>query len=131
MRVGFVGLGAMGLPMARHLVDAGHDVTVTSRSRGPIDAAVSIGASEGDGPRAVVEASEVTILCVPDSPDVVAVLDDALPALGAGKIVVDTSTIDPEVERAQHERVDATGAPLPRGTAVGRHASAPRTARSR
>ncbi len=55
-------------------------------------------------------ASELTILCVPDSPDVVGVIDAALPALGAGKIVVDTSTIDPEVERAQHQRVTATGA---------------------
>ena len=56
----------MGLPMARHLVEAGHDVTVASRSRGPIDAAVGFGATEGDGPRGVVAASDVTILCVPE-----------------------------------------------------------------
>ena len=43
MRVGFVGLGAMGLPMTLHLIDSGHDVTVASRRRGPIDAAVSAG----------------------------------------------------------------------------------------
>ena len=70
----------------------------------------------------MVAASDITILCVPNSPDVVAVVDDALPALGDGKIVVDTSTIDPEVERAQHVRVAATGAryleaPLSGGTA--------------
>ena len=59
MRIGFIGLGAMGLPMARHLVAAGHDVTVASRSRPPIDAAVAAGASEGDGPADVVSASEV------------------------------------------------------------------------
>jgi 3-hydroxyisobutyrate dehydrogenase len=121
VRVGFIGLGAMGLPMARHLVDAGHDVTVASRSRRPIDAAVAAGASEADGPAAVVAASEVTILCVPSSPDVAAIVDTALPALGPGKVVVDTSTIDPDVERAQHERVIATGAgyldaPLSGGT---------------
>ena len=103
MRIGFIGLGAMGLPMARHLVAAGHDVTVASRSRPPIDAAVAAGASEGDGPADVVSASEVTILCLPDSPDVVQVLDAAFDALGPGRIVVDTSTIDPSVERAQHE----------------------------
>jgi 3-hydroxyisobutyrate dehydrogenase len=62
------------------------------------------------------------ILCVPNSPEVVEVIDDALPALGDGKIVVDTSTIDPEVERAQHRRVTAVGsgyleAPLSGGTA--------------
>jgi len=121
MRVGFVGLGAMGLPMTRHLVAAGHEVTVASRSRGPIDAAIAAGAREGDGPRGVVDASEVTILCVPNSPEVIEVLDAASPALGAGKVVVDTSTIDPEVERDQHDRVGATGAryldaPLSGGT---------------
>lgn len=121
MRVGFIGLGAMGLPMTRHLVDAGHEVTVASRGRGPIDAAVAFGAREGDGPRGVVDASDVTILCVPNSPEVVEVLDAAAPALADGKIVIDTSTIDPEIERAQHERVAAAGAayldaPLSGGT---------------
>jgi len=46
MRIGFIGLGAMGLPMAGHLVAAGHDVTVASRGRGPIDAAVAQGARQ-------------------------------------------------------------------------------------
>ena len=121
MRVGFIGLGAMGLPMTRHLVDAGHEVMVASRSRAPIDAAVGFGAMEGDGPRAVVEASDVTILCVPNSPEVIEVIDAALPVIGSDTTIVDTSTIDPEVERAQHERVSATGAkyleaPLSGGT---------------
>ncbi|HMF04338.1 MAG TPA: NAD(P)-dependent oxidoreductase, partial [Acidimicrobiia bacterium] len=49
-------------------------------------------------------------LCVPRTADVVAVLDAAAPALGEGKIVVDTSTIDPDAECAQHDRVNATGA---------------------
>ena len=71
MRVGFVGLGAMGLPMTRHLVEAGHEVTVASRSRGPIDAAVGLGAAEGAGPREVAAASDIMILCVPNSPEVV------------------------------------------------------------
>jgi 3-hydroxyisobutyrate dehydrogenase len=122
MKVGFIGLGAMGLPMARHIVEAGHDLTVASRGRGPIDAAVGFGAVEGDGPAAVVAASDVTILCLPNSPQVVEVLDAAMPALGPGKIVVDASTISPDVEREQHERVTATGAayleaPLSGGTA--------------
>ena len=121
MRIGFVGLGAMGLPMTRHLLAAGHEVTVASRSRAPIDAAVAAGAREGDGPRGVVDASEVTILCVPNSPEVIEVLDAASPALGDGKLIVDTSTIDPDVERAQHERVAVAGAayldaPLSGGT---------------
>jgi 3-hydroxyisobutyrate dehydrogenase len=121
VNLGFVGLGAMGLPMARHLIGAGHHVTVASRSRGPIDAAVEAGAVEGDGPEGVVAASDITILCVPNSPEVVQCVDAAMPALGPGKTIVDTSTIDPEVERAQHDRVTATGAsyleaPLSGGT---------------
>jgi 3-hydroxyisobutyrate dehydrogenase len=110
MHVGFIGLGAMGLPMTRHLLTAGHDVTVASRSRPPIDAAVSAGAREGTDPRAVAAASEITIVCVPDSPDVVDVVSAILPALGPGKTVIDTSTIDPAVEREQHARVNTTGA---------------------
>jgi 3-hydroxyisobutyrate dehydrogenase len=122
MRIGFIGLGAMGLPMAGHLVDAGHEVTVASRGRGPIDTAVDRGATDGGSPRGVAEASEVVILCVPNSPEVTEVVDGMLPALGEGKTVVDCSTIDPEVERAQHVRVGETGAayldaPLSGGTA--------------
>ena len=82
---------------------------------------VTGGASTGKGPRGVAEASEVVILCVPNSPEVVEVVDAMLPALGPGKMVVDCSTIDPEVERAQHARVGATGAALPRRPALGRH----------
>jgi 3-hydroxyisobutyrate dehydrogenase/2-hydroxy-3-oxopropionate reductase len=41
MKLGFVGLGAMGLPMTRHLLEAGHEVTVSSRSPGPVERAVS------------------------------------------------------------------------------------------
>jgi len=122
MRIGFVGLGAMGLPMTGHLLKAGHTVSVASRSRGPIDAALALGADDGKSPRGVAEASDVVVLCVPNSPEVVEVVDDMLPVLGEGKTVVDCSTIDPGVEREQHRRVAATGAryldaPLSGGTA--------------
>lgn len=122
MRLGFIGLGAMGLPMARHLVEAGHQVTVASRGRGPVEAAVAFGAREGDGPAGVAAASDVVMLCVPNSPDVVDVLDAMEGALRPGHIVVDCSTIAPDVERAQHERVSRLGAryldaPLSGGTA--------------
>jgi len=121
VKLGFIGLGAMGLPMTRNLVQAGHQVTVTSRSRGPVDEAVSFGAVDGGTPADVAAASEVLVLCVPNSPDVVAVLDAALPGLAPGTIVVDCSTIDPDVERAQHVRVAGAGgryldAPVSGGT---------------
>jgi len=122
MQLGFVGLGAMGLPMTGHLLEAGHEVTVSSRSPGPVDRAVTLGARPAPSPLEVAEASEVVILCVPSSPQVASVVDAMLPALGPDHVVVDCSTIDPDVERAQHQRVSATGAgfldaPLSGGTA--------------
>jgi 3-hydroxyisobutyrate dehydrogenase len=122
MNLGFVGLGAMGLPMTRHLLEAGHQVTVASRSPGPVERAVALGAVAAASPVAVAQASQVVILCVPSSPQVAEVVEDMLPALGPDHVVVDCSTIDPEVERAQHQRVTATGsgfldAPLSGGTA--------------
>ena len=122
MQLGFVGLGAMGLPMTRHLLEAGHRVVVASRSRDPIDRAVALGAVAGGTPAGVAADAEVVILCVPSSPQVAEVVADMLPVLGPGQVVVDCSTIDPEVTRAQHALVEGTGAgyldaPLSGGTA--------------
>ena len=122
MQLGFIGLGAMGLPMTRNLLEAGHAVSVSSRSRPPIDSAVELGATDAGTPAEVASASEVIFICVPNSPEVASVIDEMLGSLGPGKIVVDTSTIDPDVEREQHRRVAATGAgyldaPLSGGTA--------------
>jgi 3-hydroxyisobutyrate dehydrogenase-like beta-hydroxyacid dehydrogenase len=110
VNVGFIGLGAMGLPMTRNLVGAGHRVSVASRSPGPVVAAVRFGAVDGGSPAGVAGHSEVVVMCVPDTPDVVAVVDVMLDALRPGTIVVDCSTIDPDVERAQHEKVVGRGA---------------------
>ncbi|HLX86951.1 MAG TPA: NAD(P)-dependent oxidoreductase [Acidimicrobiales bacterium] len=110
MNLGFVGLGAMGLPMARNMVEAGHRVAVASRSRPSVDAAMAFGAVDGGTPAEVAAQSELVVLCVPNSPDVVSVLDAMIGSIGPRTIVVDCSTIDPDVERAQHERVEATGA---------------------
>ena len=121
MKVGFIGLGAMGLPMTRNILAAGHEVTVASRSPGPVDTAVALGARAAASVAELAKASEVVFLCVPNSPEVVEVVDAMFPALGPGTVVVDCSTIDPDVERAQHERVASTGAryldgPLSGGT---------------
>ncbi len=121
MQLGFIGLGAMGLPMARHLVEAGHEVKVASRSPGPVEAAAAFGATRAVSLSEIGHWSEVLFVCVPSSPDVDAVVGELVPALGPGTCVVDCSTIDPDVESAQHERVRARGAdyldaPLSGGT---------------
>jgi 3-hydroxyisobutyrate dehydrogenase len=112
----------MGLPMARNLLVAGHTVTVASRGRPPIDLAVESGAVDGSDPAGVAQASEVVVLCVPNSPEVVEVVAAMLPVLGPDHVVVDCSTIDPDVEREQHRLVASTGAgyldaPVSGGTA--------------
>ncbi|HYA68083.1 MAG TPA: NAD(P)-dependent oxidoreductase [Acidimicrobiales bacterium] len=122
MRIGFIGLGAMGLPMTRNLLAAGHQVSVVSRSRQPVETAVSLGAVDASSPAELAESSDVVVMCVPNSPDVAGVVASMLDALVPGKIVVDCSTIDPDVERAQHDAVSATGAeyldaPVSGGTA--------------
>lgn len=80
-QVGFIGLGAMGKPMALNLLKAGHTLTVKSRSRGPLDELVAAGASEAASPREVAEASDVVITMLPNTPDVEEV------CLGEGGII--------------------------------------------
>src|SRR3712207_9064425 len=60
-KVGFVGLGIMGKPMARNLMEAGYDLTVHNRSRGPGEELASDGASAGGSPREVAQNSDVII----------------------------------------------------------------------
>ena len=107
-RVGFIGLGVMGAPMARHLLAAGHPLTVHSRSAPPVDALVGDGARRATTPAEVAAASDVIITMVPDTPDVELVLfGEAGVAQGAttGSLVIDMSTIDPIRTRAFAERL--------------------------
>jgi 2-hydroxy-3-oxopropionate reductase len=102
-RIGFIGLGIMGKPMARNLLAAGFDVTVHSRSAGPVDELVGAGASRADGPAAVAAASDVTITMLPDTADVEQVLTGprgVIEGTRAGSLVIDMSSIDPEPTRA-------------------------------
>jgi 2-hydroxy-3-oxopropionate reductase len=102
-RIGFIGLGIMGKPMARNLLAAGFPLTVHSRSPAPVDELVGAGASRGDGPAGVAAASDVTITMLPDTADVEAVLTGAggvIEGAGAGSLVIDMSSIDPAPTRA-------------------------------
>jgi 2-hydroxy-3-oxopropionate reductase len=101
--IGFIGLGIMGLPMAKNLLKAGHDVVGYNRSRARIDALVAAG---GRGAGSVAEAAEgagIVITMVPDSPDVEAVVlgDDGVFANShTGRLFIDMSTIRPATSRA-------------------------------
>jgi 2-hydroxy-3-oxopropionate reductase len=96
--IGFIGLGVMGRPMAKHLVKKGHRLVVVSRSRGPVDDLVAAGATAAATPADVARQSDIVITMLPDTPDVELVLtgpEGVLGALRTGAIVVDMSTISP------------------------------------
>ena len=112
-RLGFVGLGIMGKPMARNLLQAGFPVTVHSRGRGPVEELVAEGASQGSSPADVARVTDVVITMLPDTPDVEEVLlgegDGVLAAAAPGSLVIDMSTIDPGRARSFASALDQKG----------------------
>ena len=114
--VGFIGLGIMGLPMAKNLVDAGYAVVGHNRSPEPTAELVEYGGEDGGSPAGVAERSDVLLLCLPDSPDVENVVlgegDEENPVvdgLSEGMTLVDHSTISPTVAERVAERLAAEG----------------------
>ncbi len=123
MRVGVVGTGIMGAPMARNLLRAGHTVTVHNRSPARMAPLVEAGAIAATSPRDVAARADAVVTSVPDTPDVEAVVagpNGILEAARPGLLVVDTSTIAPGAARALAERaaglqVDFLDAPVSGG----------------
>jgi 2-hydroxy-3-oxopropionate reductase len=111
-KLGFIGLGIMGAPMAGHLRAAGHDLFVNTRSSVP-QALLDAGAVACKTPAEVASKAEVIFTMVPDTPDVAKVLfgeNGIAGALGKGKTVVDMSSISPIETQEFAKKVEATGA---------------------
>jgi 2-hydroxy-3-oxopropionate reductase len=123
VRVGFIGLGIMGRPMALNLLRAGYLLVVHNRTREKESELVSAGAESATSPRAVASACEVLITMLPDSPDVEAVYfgdDGVLAGAQAGQLLIDMSSIAPSVARsvcdaAREVGADALDAPVSGG----------------
>ena len=122
-KVGFVGLGIMGKPMARNLLKAEFHLTVHSRSRPPIDELVSDGAKAADSPRACAEGMDAVVTMLPDSPDSEQVIlgdDGVLSGAREGAVIIDMSSIAPTVSQkiasaCEEKGVDALDAPVSGG----------------
>jgi len=102
----------MGRPMALNLIKAGYKLVVTSRSQGPIDALAAAGAKAVKTPADVAREADVIVTMVPDTPDVDKVIrgkNGVLEGLKRGAIVIDMSTISPDVTRQLAEAVAAKG----------------------
>ena len=111
LRIGFIGLGIMGSPMAGHLLQAGHTLAVHTRSRVP-EALLQAGAIPCASARAVASQSDVVITMLPDTPDVEAVLfgeQGVASGLQSGAVVVDMSSISPLDTKVFAQRIVALG----------------------
>jgi 2-hydroxy-3-oxopropionate reductase len=109
---GFIGLGVMGLPMARNLLAKGVALTVHSRSPEPVDAIVADGATRASAPAEVAAATHVTILMLPDDAAVADVVEGpggVLEGAAPGHLLVDMSTVSPERARRNAELMRAAG----------------------
>lgn len=113
--VGFIGLGVMGRPMAKHILAKGFPVVAYNRSRAAIDELVAAGATAAASPADVARRASVVITMVPDTPDVEQVLsgpDGVLDTLRPGSVVIDMSSISPVATRAFAAAVAAKGSAM-------------------
>jgi len=112
MRVGFIGLGIMGKPMARNLLKAGHELVVYDVAPQAVADVVASGAARGESARDVAARSEVAITMVPDGPEVEAAIlgpSGALEGAAPGSVIVDMSSISPLVAQTVGAACDAKG----------------------
>ena len=111
MKLGFIGLGIMGAPMAGHLRAAGHDLFVASRSKVP-QALLDAGAVACADAAEVARKADIVFTMVPDTPDVEAVLfgqNGVAAGLSKGKTVVDMSSVSPIETKVFATRINALG----------------------
>jgi len=122
-RVGFIGLGIMGKPMARNLLKAGFPLTVYSRKRSAVEELMADGATGASSSREVAKQSDIVITIVTDTPDVQEVIlgeNGVLAGFRPGGIIIDMSTISPTATReiaatTQNQEVDFLDAPVSGG----------------
>ncbi len=110
-KIGFVGLGIMGTPMAEHLIKAGHELSLFSIPSVP-PSLVQAGGTACTSGKEVAERADVIIIMVPDTPHVAAALFDpngVAAGLSPGKIVVDMSSISPVETKVFAQKINALG----------------------
>jgi len=102
MKIGFIGLGIMGKPMSKNLINAGYQLVVMNRSRAAMEELVAAGAAAADKPCQVAEQSDIIITMLPNSPDVREVVlgpNGIIEGARPGLVVIDMSSIAPLVSR--------------------------------
>lgn len=113
--MGFIGLGKMGIPMVKNIMNSGYDIIVYNRSKDKTEQFRKNGVNIAKNPREVVEFSKYTITMLTDSEAVKSVFygqDGILNALGPGKIFIDMSTISPQVSIELSKMVESKNAEM-------------------
>ncbi len=114
-RIGFIGLGIMGKPMAHNLLKAGYSLTVYNRSDGPVEELVAAGATAAASPQAVAANADVVVTIVTDTPDVQQVLlgeNGVIHTVAQDAVVIDMSTISPTATREIVRSIQEKGASM-------------------
>lgn len=112
MRVGFIGLGTMGLPMVKNLIQAQFEVWVISRSRGPVEKALFLGAKEAQHPADLASKVDILLTCLPMTETIEQVYfgsNGIISGVTEGLIVIEHSTVSPELNKRQEEALLAAG----------------------
>ncbi|HOG58404.1 MAG TPA: NAD(P)-binding domain-containing protein [Anaerolineaceae bacterium] len=112
LKLGYIGLGLMGKPMAQNLLKAGFPVVVHNRSRQKVEKLVRLGATAADNPAQVAERADIVFTNLPDTPDVLGVVlgeNGVLAGAHPGMIFVDNSTIKPAASRQIYQRLAEIG----------------------
>lgn len=123
MKVGFIGIGIMGKPMAKNLMKAGYELVVYDINKEPVKELVNLGAEEGFSPKDVAERTDIIITMLPDSPQVRKVIlgaNGVLEGAKRGSIIIDMSSIAPAVSKevalkAKEKEVEFIDAPVSGG----------------
>lgn len=101
-KIGFVGIGIMGKPMAKNLIDAGYELIAYDMNEDAVNEMVDYGAEKGSSPKNIAENSEVIITMLPNSPHVKAVVlgeDGVIEGVKEGQVLIDMSSIAPLVSQ--------------------------------
>jgi 3-hydroxyisobutyrate dehydrogenase len=112
MKIAFLGTGIMGAPMARHLAQAGHDVTVWNRSSEKAQPLAEHGAEVAGDPGSAVQGAEVVVTMLTDGQAVEDVMRDAAPAAGEGTLWWQASTVGIDATEALAALAEAHGLPF-------------------
>ena len=107
-KVGFVGLGIMGKPMCKHMLEAGIDLTVTDLNKALVDEMVSLGAKSA-GYEEMAKACDIVMMILPNASISRSVIEEMKPFLAPGKIVVDMSSVTPGDSKACYESLKEVG----------------------